>query len=237
MRTSWLRAGALLAVLAAGTVVALTVELPDVDAVRRWVAGAGAPGLVLLALATGALLVGPVPRMALCVLLGVVLGFWTGLAVSLAGGMLGALAAFGLSRWLGRETVVRLAGPRLAAVDRAVAGRGFVAVLVGRLLPVVPFSALSHAAGLSAVPLGAYAAGTALGLVPGTVLQVGVGASVPELTAWAARAGSPLMLAVVTAVSVTAAAVVRLRRRGTGAVGACRAGPVHGTSPSVGPEE
>ncbi|GAB3321613.1 hypothetical protein GCM10027451_43350 [Geodermatophilus aquaeductus] len=213
-----MRAGALLAVLAAGTVVALTVELPDVDAVRRWVAGAGAAGLVLLALAKGALLVGPVPRSALCVLLGVVLGFWTGVGVALAGGMVGALAAFGLSRWLGRETAVRLAGPKLAAVDRAVAGRGFVAVLVARVLPVMPFSVLSHAAGLSAVPLGAYAAGTALGLVPGTVLQVGVGASVPGLSAWAARAGSPLVLAVVVAVALVASGVVLFRRRRRGSV-------------------
>ncbi len=208
----------LLAVLAVGTVVALTVELPDVAAVRRWVAGAGAAGLVLLALAKGALLVGPVPRTALCVLLGVVLGFWTGLAVSLAGGMLGALAAFGLSRSLGRETAVRLAGPRLAAVDRAVAGRGFLAVLAGRLLPVVPFSVLSHAAGLSAVPFGSYAAATALGLLPATVLQVGVGASVPGLTAWAARAGSPVVLAVL---SVAVGAV-------TGLVWRCRARTVAG---------
>ncbi|SFT33800.1 Uncharacterized membrane protein YdjX, TVP38/TMEM64 family, SNARE-associated domain [Geodermatophilus amargosae] len=203
----------LLAVLAAGTVVALTVELPDVAALRRWVAGAGAAGLVLLALAKGALLVGPVPRSALCVLLGVVLGFWTGLAVSLAGGMLGALAAFGLSRSLGRETAVRLAGPRLAAVDRAVAGRGFVAVLVARVLPVMPYSVLSHAAGLSAVPLGAYAAGTALGLVPTTVLQVGVGASVPGLTAWAARAGSPVGVAGASVVVVAVAGLVWWRSR------------------------
>ena len=124
----------------------------------------------------------------LSVLLGVVLGFWTGLAVALAGGLLGGLAAFGLSRALGRDAVTRLAGPRVTAVDRALGERGFGAVLAGRLLPVVPFSVLSHAAGLSVVSPGPYVAATALGLVPSTVLQVGVGASVPGLTAWAAGA-------------------------------------------------
>jgi uncharacterized membrane protein YdjX (TVP38/TMEM64 family) len=198
VRGTWLRAGVLLAVLAAGTIVALTVELPDVD--------------------KGVLLVGPVPRAALCVLLGVVLGFWTGAAVAYAGGLVGALAAFGLSRTLGRDTAVRLVGPRLTAVDRALAGRGFVAVLVARLLPVAPFSVLSHAAGLTAVPFGAYAAGSALGLVPTTVLQVGVGASVPGLTVWAARAGAPVV-AVTSVVLVADLASVwswRARRTRTG---------------------
>ncbi|MGY1794612.1 TVP38/TMEM64 family protein [Geodermatophilus sp. SYSU D00525] len=220
MRTTWVRVGVLLAVLVAGTVVALTVELPDVGTVRRWVEGAGVAGLVLLALGKGALLVGPVPRSALCVLLGVVLGFWTGAAVAYAGGLLGATAAFGLSRSLGRETAVRLAGPRLAAVDRAVAGRGFVTVLVARVLPMAPFAVLSHAAGLSAVPFRAYTAGTALALLPTTALQVGVGAAVPGLRAWAARAGSPWVFAVVATAALGAAGVVWLRRR------RARSGPV-----------
>ncbi|MGY1735373.1 TVP38/TMEM64 family protein [Geodermatophilus sp. SYSU D00684] len=218
MRTAWVRAGVLLAVLGLATVLALTVDLPDVAAVRRWLEGAGNPGLFVLTAAVGLVLVGPVPRTAVSVLLGVVLGFWTGLAVALAGGMLGGLVAFALSRTLGRDAVTRLGGPRLAAVDRALAGRGFVAVLAGRLLPVVPFSVLSHAAGLSAVPLGPYTAATALGLVPGTVLQVGVGASVPELSAWAAGAGSPLVVVVAAGVLAVLGVVWLRRRRGSTAV-------------------
>ncbi len=213
VRGTWLRAGALVAVLAAGTVAALTVELPDVAAVRRWVQDAGAPGLVLLALAKGIVVVGPVPRSALCFLLGVVLGFSTGLAVGLAGGMLGALLAFGLSRALGRDAVTRLAGPRWTAVDRALSGRAFTAVLVARVLPFAPFSAVNHAAGLSAVPFRPFVAATALGLVPGTVLQVGAGAAVPELSAWATRAGSQAVAAVVAVVVAAAGLLWRHRAR------------------------
>jgi uncharacterized membrane protein YdjX (TVP38/TMEM64 family) len=197
---TWVRAGSLVAVLAAGTVAATTVGLPDVAAVRRWIEDAGAPGLVLLALAKGVVVVGPVPRSALCFLLGVVLGFWTGVAVGLAGGMVGALLAFGLSRTLGRDAVTRLAGPRLTAVDRALGSRAFTAVFVARVLPFAPFSAVNHAAGLSAVPFRPFVAATALGLVPGTVLQVGAGASVPQLRDWAARAGSLDVAVVASAV-------------------------------------
>jgi uncharacterized membrane protein YdjX (TVP38/TMEM64 family) len=207
------RAACLLAVLAAATVAALTLDLPDVDAVRRWVGGAGVPGLLLLTAGVGVALVGPVPRTALSVLLGVVLGFWTGLAVGLVGGLLGGLAAFGLSRALGRDALLRLVGPRLAAADRALAVHGFGAVLAGRLLPVVPFSVLSHAAGLSAVPVRPYAAATVLGLLPSTVLQVGVGAAVPGLTEWATRGRPTVVVAVLAAAVLLTVGVVLLWRR------------------------
>lgn len=218
-----MRAGVLAAVLLGVAVPALTVDLPDVDLVRSWAGDAGVPGLLLLTTGVGVALVGPVPRTALSVLLGVVLGFGTGLAVALAGGLLGGLAAFALSRTLGRDAVVRLAGPRLAAADRVLARRGFGAVLAGRLLPVVPFSVLSHAAGLSAVRPGPYAAATALGLLPSTVLQVGAGAAVPGLTEWAARAGPPLLPAVVSAV-VGGAVVLVWRRRHAPSRGASSGG-------------
>ncbi|MGY1670984.1 TVP38/TMEM64 family protein [Geodermatophilus sp. SYSU D00710] len=213
MRGTWVRAGALILVLAVATLAALTLDLPDVAAVRGWVERAGTPGLVLLTLAKGLVVVGPVPRSALCFLLGVVLGFPAGLAVCLAGGVLGALLAFGLSRTLGRNAVVRLAGPRLTAVDRALSSRAFAAVFIARVLPFAPFSAVNHAAGLSAVPFRPFLAATVLGLVPGTVLQVGAGASVPQLREWAARAGSPAVVAVVSAVVVGAAVVLVWRRR------------------------
>ncbi len=123
------------------------------------------------------MLLAPVPRSALSVLVGVVAGFWTGVGIAFAGGLLAAVAAFGLSRALGRSAAVRLAGPRLSRVDGLLTDRGFVAVLTGRLLPVVPFVVTSYGAGLTGVRFAPYLFGTALGLVPSTVVQVGIGAS------------------------------------------------------------
>jgi uncharacterized membrane protein YdjX (TVP38/TMEM64 family) len=51
-------------------------------------------------------------------------------------------------------------------------------VLLGRLIPVTPFTLVSYAGGLSGIPLRAYLAGSALGLTPGTVLHVTIGATV-----------------------------------------------------------
>jgi uncharacterized membrane protein YdjX (TVP38/TMEM64 family) len=182
--STWVRAGVLGLVLAVGGVLALTVDLPTVDVVRTWVDGAGGVAWAALVLGLACLLLAPVPRSALSVLLGVVAGFGAGLAVALAGGLLGGLAAFGLARALGRPAVTRLAGPRLGRVDRLMVDRGFWPLLVGRLLPVVPFVVVSYGAGLTAVRVTPYALSTALGLVPSTVVQVGIGASAGLLATW-----------------------------------------------------
>ena len=183
--STWVRAAVLGLVLAAGGILALTVDLPSVDALRAWLDGAGTAAWAALVVGLALVLLAPVPRSALSVLLGVVAGFGAGLAVALAGGLLGGLAAFGLARALGRPAVTRLAGPRLGRVDGLMVDRGFWALLLGRLLPVVPFVVLSYGAGLTAVRVTPYALSTAIGLVPSTTVQVGVGASAGVLAAWA----------------------------------------------------
>jgi uncharacterized membrane protein YdjX (TVP38/TMEM64 family) len=164
-----------------------------------------------MALVVALALLAPVPRSAISVLVGVVAGFWTGVAVAFTGGLLAAVAAFGLSRGLGRSAVRRLGGRRLARVDGLVSERAFLAVLTGRLLPVMPFVAVSYGAGLTGVRFVPYLLATALGLVPSTLLQVGVGASagflVERATAWA------LLLAAVLLVGVVVGSLVWRRRR------------------------
>lgn len=186
--TTWLRAALLVLLLAAAVVLALTVELPEVDVVRGWLGDAGGAGWAALVGGVGLLLMAPVPRTAVSVLLGVVAGFLPGLLVALAGALLAAVLSFALARRLGRAAVTRLAGDRLARLDRFVLDRGFVPLLVGRLLPVVPFVVLSYGAGLTAVRVLPYLGATALGILPSTVVQVGVGATAPALVSGATAA-------------------------------------------------
>lgn len=208
--TTWFRAAVLALLLAAGSVVALTVDLPDVGVVRGWLHDAGPAGWAALVAGVGLVLMAPVPRTAVSVLLGVVAGFVPGLLVALAGAMIAAVLSFGLARWLGRAAVTRLAGPRLAKLDRLLVDRGFVPLLVGRLLPVVPFVVLSYGSGLTAMRLPPYVAATALGIIPTTVVQVGVGASAPALVG-GATAAVALPLAVLGVL-----ALVWFRRRRAG---------------------
>jgi uncharacterized membrane protein YdjX (TVP38/TMEM64 family) len=209
--STWVRAAVLGLLVLAGALLAFTVELPDVGTVRGWVEGAGPWTWAGMVLGVALVLLAPVPRSAVSVLLGVVAGFQAGLAVALAGGLLGGLGAFGLSRLLGRPAVARLAGRRMESVDRLMADRGFWALLVGRLLPVIPFVALSYGAGLTAVRLAPYTLATALGLIPSTVVQVGVGASAGVL---ADRATTFTVVPVVAVVlGLAALGVLAWRRR------------------------
>lgn len=211
-RGIWLRAAILVLLLAAGVVAALSLDLPGVATVRTWIDGAGGAGVAAMVLAVTLVLLAPVPRSAVSVLVGVVAGFATGVAVAFVSGLLAALTAFGLGRGLGRAAVLRVAGPRLSRVDRLVADRGFVAVLTGRLLPVVPFVALSYGAGLSGVRLVPYGLATALGLVPSTVLQVGIGASV-GIVVDRTTAALVVSLGAVAVLTAVAAGTVLWRRR------------------------
>jgi uncharacterized membrane protein YdjX (TVP38/TMEM64 family) len=213
--TAWLRAALLVVLAAVGVLVALSVDLPALPAVRAWMDGAGGVAWVAIVLGLALVLLAPVPRSATSVLLGAVAGFGPGLVVALTGGLLGALAAFAVSRMLGRGAAVRLSGARRARLDRLMVERGFAGVLIGRLLPVVPFVVLSYGAGLTAVRPATYALATAVGLVPGTVVQVGIGASVGAASSWAA----PLTLGPLTVVVVVLAWLGSRawRRRRTGA--------------------
>jgi uncharacterized membrane protein YdjX (TVP38/TMEM64 family) len=211
-RGIWLRAALLVLLLAVGLVLALTMDVPDLSTVRSWVDGAGGAGGAAMVLAVALVLLAPVPRSAVSVLVGVVAGFGTGVVIAFVGGLLAALGAFGLSRTLGRSAAVRLAGPRLSRMDRIAAERGFVAVLTGRLVPMVPFVALSYGAGLTGVRFAPYVLATALGLVPSTVLQVGIGAS----AGFALEGGTVLTalpLAAVALVAVGVGGLLLWRRR------------------------
>jgi uncharacterized membrane protein YdjX (TVP38/TMEM64 family) len=212
-RGTWIRAAALAVLGGIAAVVVAVVDLPAVDPVRDWLDGAGPAGPLLLALGVGLAQLGPVPRTALSVLAGLTAGFPLGLAISLVGGMLGGAGAFFLGRLLGRPAVASLAGERMARADRFLDARGFGAVLTLRLIPAVPFSAVSYAAGLSSVRPGAYLAATAMGLVPSTILQVGVGASVEHLDRWAGLLTTPAGTAVVAAAALVAGGLALWWRR------------------------
>ncbi|QXG77944.1 VTT domain-containing protein [Modestobacter sp. L9-4] len=213
-RRALLRTAALVVLLAAGCVLALLVDVPDVATLRTWLDDRGATGWAVLLVGLALATLAPVPRTALSVLAGVLAGFWGGLGLALGSGVLGALAGFGLARWLGRETVTRLAGPRLAKADALLTRRGALAVMTGRLIPVTPFTLVSYAGGLSGIPVGPYLLGSAVGLVPGTVLHVTIGATVGA----AGDGGGPgLLLSLVPlalgAVGLAGARWWQLRRR------------------------
>ena len=189
--------------------------MPDLDLLRATLASAGAWSPVAYVALVAALLVVAAPRNVLSALGAAVFGLAPGAALAWFGALLGGLAAFGLARRLGRPGLaclgVRLHGDRLARLDGALRDHGVESVAVARLVPVVPFTAVSYGAGLLRVPLRAYAVGTAVGTIPGTVAYAAVGAygaasfSAMDATTRGVVAGLALVVAL--------AAAARLWRR------------------------
>ena len=174
----------LVVLLASLVAAAVSIGVPDAGALRRDVAALGplAPVVFVLLYAGATLL--PLPKNVITAVAGLVFGLVDGVLLVLPGAMLGALAAFGLGRWLGREAVERFTGTRVARVDALLARRGLVAILVSRLVPVLPFTGINYAAGLTAIRLRDFVLGTAIGIVPGTVAYVALGAYGASPTSW-----------------------------------------------------
>lgn len=180
----WRRLWGLVGVLAAGVVIALTVDMPDREGTSRLIETTGwaAPAVFigLYALVTLA----PVPKNVLSAVAGLLFGLGYGVFLVLVAAMLGALAAFGLGRVLGRAAVERITSARVRDVDALLARRGVLAVVTVRLVPVLPFTAINYTAGLTGIRLRDYTLGTAIGILPGTVSYVTIGAYGSTPGAW-----------------------------------------------------
>lgn len=172
----WWRAGIFAVMIIVMIVIAFIVPVGAVDDFRTWAesSGAFAPFAFVVAYALATLT--PMPKAVFSITAGLLWGLAAGAALAYSGALLGAAIAFALSRVLGRDGVRRLIGDRLRQVDELLAGRGALAVLGARLVPIVPFTAVNYAAGLTAVRLRDYALGTVVGMVPGTIAYVAVGA-------------------------------------------------------------
>ncbi len=173
---AWARLGALVAVLLAVFVVEQLRGWDDVRLLRERVDTAGPWGAVVFVAGYAALSLLPAPKALLTALGGVLFGLWLGALLSWIAALTGAAAGFGLGRALGRDAVDRLTRGRVERADRLLAQHGFGAVLAARLTPVLPFTVLNYAAGLTGVRWRHYVLGSALGMVPGSLAYSALGA-------------------------------------------------------------
>lgn len=197
------RAGLLVVVVGVLLALVVLIDLPTPRRARDVVAGSP----VLAVAAVAVLAVALFPRAGVAVLAGAVFGPWAATGYVLAGTLAGAAVAFGVGRVLGREYLHRLAtrrGRRLARLDDWLGRRAFAAVVLARLLPVVPFGLLNYGFGATRVGLVTFLAGTAVGILPSTFLYavVGSAASDPTSRLFLASTGLTAILAVGGAVIV-----------------------------------
>ncbi len=126
----------------------------------------------------------PFPAEFLALANGMVYGPVWGIVITWGGAMLGAFAAFGLARRLGRPFVEYMVAKRHWQVLDDWAGRqGGAVVLAARFIPVIAFNLINYAAGLTKISWWTFTWTTGVGILPMTALMVLMGDGMDTL-AW-----------------------------------------------------
>jgi uncharacterized membrane protein YdjX (TVP38/TMEM64 family) len=104
---------------------------------------------------------------------GFVYGFFPALALMMFGWLLSGLLCFAIGRSVARPLLDRWFGSkRFERTEAAIERGGATLLLAARLLPIVPFSLTSYAAGAAHVPVWRFVWTTMLGYLPITALSV-----------------------------------------------------------------
>jgi phospholipase D1/2 len=126
-----------------------------------------APLTVMAAYTPACLVMFPRPL----ITLGAVIAFgpWLGFGYALGGIVASAIVTYYIGRRMRRDTVRRIAGPKLDRMIEVLKKYGLLAMTLLRLVPIAPFAVESIVAGAIHMRLRDVVIGTAIGLLPGTL--------------------------------------------------------------------
>jgi uncharacterized membrane protein YdjX (TVP38/TMEM64 family) len=114
---------------------------------------------------------------------GFVYGFFPALALVMLGWLLSGLVCFAIGRSVARPLLDRWFGTeRFERTEVAIERGGATLLLAVRLIPIVPFSLVSYAAGAARVPLWRFVWTTAVAYLPITALSVYFGTRLEGLS-------------------------------------------------------
>ena len=119
--------------------------------------------------------VAPLPANVTIAANGLVFGPFRGALVSWVSMLIGASICFALSKKFGKPLARRFAGSSLDAAEKFFERYGLTAMLGARMIPVIPFDAVSYVAGFVGVPYTKFISATAIGLIPSVILYSYIG--------------------------------------------------------------
>ena len=181
-RTSWLKLGALFAVLVGTYAVASWLDLGELlkaehiaDQLRA--AGPFGPILFMLLMAT-AVIISPIPSLPLDLAAGATFGLTLGTVYAVIGAEIGAIISFLIGRALGREALTRLFRTEIRFCEQCSDRHLAIFIFLARLVPVFSFDLVSYGAGLTNMSLRAFAVATLLGMIVPTFALTYAGSTV-----------------------------------------------------------
>lgn len=138
---------------------------------------------------------------------GLLFGLLWGSVYTFIGAVINCALMFFLARRIGREKIRALVQRKLPSVwqarlKKAGGRKGFLLLIILRLIPAVPYNLINYAFGLTEMPFAAYVLGSAIGIIPGTLIFINIGDKALDVTSpsfWIALGLLVLLLLVVTA--------------------------------------
>jgi uncharacterized membrane protein YdjX (TVP38/TMEM64 family) len=139
---------------------------------------------------------------------GFVYGFWPALALMMFGWMLNAWAAYAIGHSIAQPLLLRVFGEhRFRRAEEMIADGGVSLLLTVRLIPILPFSLISYAAGAARVPAWRYSWTTFVGYMPITIVAAYLGSRLETL-----HPTDPAVLGAVLIVILLMFGIHRLRK-------------------------
>lgn len=170
-----------------------------------------APLVIIAAYSPACVLMFPRPIITLAAV--VSFGAWAGFAYAMTGILLASTLGYYAGRAFGRQTVRRLAGPRLNRLTQVLQRRGVVAITAVRLVPLAPFIVESMVAGAIHMKLWHLTLGTFLGMLPGTLMATVLGDAIESALHDPSRINWWFVGAVAALLAVTTYVVQRWLRK------------------------
>lgn len=154
----------------------------------RWVHGLGAWGPIAFIATYAVVEIFLIPASVLTLAAGALFGFAAGSTYAFIGAMLGSLAAFLMGRYVARPIVTRRLRDNkwFALIDSAASQGGIKLVALLRLSPVLPYTVLNYALGVTRISTRDYIIGTAF-ILPGTLVYTYYGTVIANLTGLASE--------------------------------------------------
>ncbi len=155
----------------------------DTDSLREDLRGLGVGGVLLvLGLAVAHAIIW-YPAEILDAAAGFIYGFWGGFAILMFAWLVNGLVCYYVGAHVARPVLARFFGDERFLRYESVVERGGATLLIAmRLIPIVPFSLFSYAAGSAHVPVWRFCWTTVVGYIPLTALFVYLGSRLEELS-------------------------------------------------------
>jgi uncharacterized membrane protein YdjX (TVP38/TMEM64 family) len=219
-RSNWLGIALTLVGVAVGAVLVLMVAplrdafgdavAGDTEALRRDLGGVEGVALILALIIIHAVIFFPAEIVNLSA--GLVYGFGVAFPLVLVGWVVSGLVAYWVGRAAARPLLFRLAGQeRFEAAEHLIERGGAPALIVARLIPIMPFSLTGYVAGAARVPVVRYTWTTAVGTIPLTGAVVLLGHRLEHLSA-----DDPVIWLTIGMFAALSASALVVRRRLSG---------------------